>query len=183
MIIVFYFFLYIYTVHCQILPNIISNCSFLNKTYLSNIAVSDQIQFNNNTSIILTASYSFLSSSFSPFQLGLIYQFSSSNFLVPFPIIFNCAERVQSCQLKTITGISQDSEPIHVRLTSFNFTTITSMGLYLKQGRYQLSNCSLNNGQQITDPQTTFYIQIQYEKSVGKLLSYNLTTCIDMFAC
>ena len=42
------------------------------------------------------------------------------------------------------------------------------MGLYLKQGRYQLSNCSLNNDQQMTDPQTIFQIQIQYEKPVGK---------------
>jgi hypothetical protein len=177
MVIVFLLFLYINTIHCQTTttttPNIIYNCSFLNRTYLSNTAVADQIQFNNHTSIILTANYAFLSSAFSTFELGLIYQFSISNFLVPFPVIFDCAEIVRSCQLKTIT--SGDSEPIHVQLTSFNYKTTTTtsipfnqMGLYLRQGRYELSNCSLNQGQQITDPQTRFYIKIQYEKSVGK---------------
>jgi len=173
MIIVFLLFLYIYTVHCQITtPNIVYNCSFLSQTYLSNSAVYDQIHFNNNTSINLIASYSFLSSSFSSFQLGLIYQFSTSNYLVPFPIIFNCANIVHSCQLKTITGttiISRYSEPINVQLTSFNYTKFNQMGLYLKQGRYQLSNCLLNNQQQITDSQTIFNIEIQYEKSVGKI--------------
>ncbi len=176
MIIVFFLFLNIYL---KILTaNIISNCSFLNRTYLINSAVYNQIQFHNQTSIILKANYAFLlSSSSSSFELGLIYQFSSSNYLVPFPILFDCASIVRSCQLKTITGTtipSRDSESIRVQLTSFNFTTTTSiqlnsMGLYLKQGRYQLSNCSLNNGQQMTDPQTIFDIQIQYEKSVGKL--------------
>jgi hypothetical protein len=174
MIIVFLLFLYIYTVNCQITtPNIVYNCSFLNKTYLSNTAVSDQIHFNNYTSINLIASYSFLYSSFSTFELGLIYQFSSSNFLVPFPIIFNCANIVHSCQLKTITAgtkiISRDSESINVQLTSFKYTKFNQMGLYLKQGRYQLSNCLLNNQTQITDSQTIFNIEIQYEKSVGKI--------------
>jgi hypothetical protein len=176
MIIVFLLFLDIHLGYGQIpKPNIISNCSFLNQIYSSNSAVSDQIQFPNQTSIFLTASYSFLSSS-STFELGLIYQFSTLNYLVPFPVIFNCASIVRSCQLKTITSTritTRDSEPIFVQLTAFNYTTRTSiplnqMGLYLKQGRYQLSNCSLNTGEQITDPQTIFDIQIQYEKSLGK---------------
>ena len=70
---------------------------------------------------------------------------------------------------------SHNSESIHVQLTSFNYSTRISsvkfnqMGLYLKEGRYQLSNCSLNYGQQMTDPKTIFYIQIQYEKSAGML--------------
>jgi hypothetical protein len=151
------------------MPDLIYNCSYLNQTYLLNSAVSNQFQFNNKTSIILTASYAF---TLSTFQFGLIYQFSSTNFLVPFPIIFDCASIVRSCQLKTMPGTtvtSRDSEPINVQLTPFNYTTTVQMGLYLKQGRYQLSNCSLNNGQQMTDPQTIFYIQIQYEKSVGKI--------------
>ncbi len=75
---------------------------------------------------------------------------------------------------------SRDSEPIRVQLTSLNYTKTTTsvefnqMSLFLKQGRYQLSNCSLNNDQQITDPQTIFHIQIQYEKSVGKSKEKNL---------
>lgn len=167
MIIVSLIFLYICTINCEIL----SNCSFLNETYLSNLAVYDQIQFTNQTSVILTASYSFSTSSI--YELGLIYQFSSSNYLVPFPIIFNCVKFIQTCQLKTVTT-SRVSESINVQLTSFNYTTKTTsnlfnqMGLYLKQGRYQLSNCLSNNGQDITNPQTIFYIEIQYEKSVGK---------------
>ncbi|CAF3413433.1 unnamed protein product [Rotaria sp. Silwood1] len=181
MVIVFLLFLYIHTAHCQIItktPNLLYNCSFLNNIYLSNAAVSDQFQFNTYTSIKLTANYAFISSSLllSTFELGLIYQFSTSTYLVPFPVILDCASIVHSCQLKTMTGttiISRDSESIRVQLTSFNYTSITrkvqfnQMGLYLKQGRYQLSNCSLNNGQQMTDPKTIFYIQIQYEKSVG----------------
>jgi len=177
MVIVFLLFLYIHTAYCQITtpPNFIYNCSFLNNTYLSNAAVSDQVKFNNRTSITLTASYAFTSSS--TFELGLIYQLSPSNYLVPFPVIFDCASIVRSCQLTTIAGTtmtSRDSEPIRVQLTSLNYTKTTTsvefnqMSLFLKQGRYQLSNCSLNNGQQMTDPQTIFHIQIQYEKSVGK---------------
>jgi hypothetical protein len=173
-------FFILFNIYYQIsTANIISNCSFFQQTYLTNSAVYNQVQFPNQISIILKANYAFLSSS-TPFELGLIYQFSSSNYLVPFPIRFNCAPVVRSCQLKTMTGTtltSRDSESIHVQLTSFNFTTTTiqfnSMGLYLKQGRYQLSNCSLNNGQQMTDPKTIFNIQVEYEKSVGK--------CIDMF--
>jgi hypothetical protein len=175
MFIVFLLFLYIHIIFCQTpTPNLISNCSFLNQIYLTNSAVFDQFQFNNNTSILLTASYAFSSSSLSTFQLGLIYQFPNLNYLVPFPIIFDCASIVRSCQLKTTPGTtitSRDSEPIHVDLTSFNYTStiqFNQMGLYLRQGQYQLSNCSLNNGQQMTDPQTIFHIQIQYEKPVGK---------------
>ena len=169
MIIVLMVFFHIYTIHCQIitLPTILSNCSFYDQIYLQNSAVFDQIQFINSTSIILTANYAFLPS-VSSFELGLIYQFSQSNFLVPFPIIFTCATLIHSCQLTTIT--SRDFEPIRVQLTSFNYTksSTSQMGLYLKQGRYQLSNCSLNHGQQMTDPKTVFSIQIQYEKPVGK---------------
>ncbi|CAF0877014.1 unnamed protein product [Rotaria sordida] len=185
--------------HCQITtitPNLLYNCSFLSNIYLSNAAVFDQFQFNNYTSIKLTANYAFISSSLllSTFELGLIYQFSTTNYLVPFPVIFNCASIVHSCQLKTMkdtTMITHDSEPIRVQLTSFNYMSITrqvqfnQMGLYLKQGRYQLSNCSLNDGQQMTDPKTIFYIQIQYEKSIGSSCdsmndicgSSSLTTC------
>jgi hypothetical protein len=178
MFIVFLLFLYIHTAYCQtttttLSPNFVYNCSFLNNIYSSNAAVSDQFIFTNRTSIILTASYAFLSSSI--FELGLIYQFSTSNYLIPFPVIFNCASIVRSCQLKTMAGttmISRDSEPIRVSLTPFNYTSTSvqfnQMGLYLKQGQYQLSNCTLNNGQQITDPESIFYIQILYEKSVGK---------------
>lgn len=159
-------FFHISTIYCEIL----TNCSFSKQTYLTNLAVSNQIQFVNQTSIILTASYSFTTNSI--FEFGLIYQFSSSNYFLPFPIIFNCTEFIQTCQLKTITT-AKNSESINVQLTSFNFTnrmtsnTFQQMGLYLKQGRYQLSNCSVNNGKQITDSQTIFYIEIQYEKPVG----------------
>ncbi|UJR32862.1 hypothetical protein I4U23_020323 [Adineta vaga] len=187
MVIVFLLFLYIHTALCQLnitTSNFVSNCSFLTNTYLSNAAISDQFQLNNQTSIILTASYAF--SLPSTFELGLIYPFPSSNYLVPFPIIFDCAAIVQSCQLKTMTGTTittRDSEPIHVQLTSFNYTKTTTLGefnqmsLFLKQGRYQLSNCSLNNDQQMTDPQTIFNIQIQYEKSVGSSCDPVTTVC------
>ncbi|CAF3753537.1 unnamed protein product [Rotaria socialis] len=182
MVIVFLLFLYIHVGNCQITtaktPNWLHNCSFLNDIYLSNAAVSDQFQFNNYTSISLTANFAFTPSSFSlsSFEFGLIYRFPTSNYLVPFPVIFDCASIVHSCQLKTITGTTtalRDSEPIRVQLTPFNYmSTITrtpfnQMGLYLKQGRYEISNCSLNNGQQTTDPKTIFNIQIQYEKPVG----------------
>lgn len=182
MIIVFLLFLYIHAGHSQIpikTPNLMHNCSFLNNLYLSNAAVSDQFQFNNSTSIKLIASYTFQPASFtlSTFEFGLIYQFSTSNYLVPFPVVFDCAPIVQSCQLKTMKSsamASRGSEPIRVQLTSFNYTSpstksqFNQMGLYLKQGRYQLSNCTLSNGKQMTDPNTVFHIQIQYEKSVGK---------------
>lgn len=170
-------FFILFNIYYQIsTANIIFNCSFLHQIYLVNSAVYNQIQFINQTSIILKANYAFSSIS-TLFELGLIYQFSNSNYLVPFPVLFNCASMVKSCQLRTMTGTSltsRDSESIHVQLTSFNFTStsiqLNSMGLYLKQGRYQLSNCSLNTGQQMTDPQTIFNIQIQYEKSVGMYL-------------
>src|SRR5690349_8350160 len=94
MFIVFLLLLYIHTAHCQTTtPNFIYNCSFLNSTYSTNAAVLNQFQFVNQTSIILTAHYAFLSSisSISTFEVGLIYPFLTSNYLVPFPVIFNCA--------------------------------------------------------------------------------------------
>lgn len=182
MFIVFLIFLYIHTIHCQITTTITSsrnsiyNCAFLNSTYSTNAAVSNQFQFINQTSIILTAEYAFssLPLNISSFEFGLIYPFSTSTptYLVPFPIIFNCASIVRSCQLNIMAGTtttSRDGEPINVPLTQFNYTsTLNQMGLYLKEGQYQLSNCLLNDGQDITDNQTIFNIQIQYEKSVGK---------------
>ncbi len=70
------------------------------------------------------------------------------------------------------TSTSRDSEAINVQLTPFNYTStsipLNQMGFYLKQGQYQLSSCLLNDGSSITDNQTVFNIQIQYEKSVGK---------------
>ncbi len=179
MFIVFLLFLYIHTAHCQtattsIPPTSVYNCSFLSNIYLSNSAVYNQFQFLNQTSILLTASYAFLSSplTISTFEIGLIYPFDTSTYLVPFPVVFNCATSVRYCQLQTIAGTtSRYSEPIYVPLTSFNYTSTPSnqMGLYLKQGQYQLSNCTLDNGQYITDPNTQFIIQIQYEKTVGKI--------------
>ncbi|CAF1606568.1 unnamed protein product [Adineta ricciae] len=187
MVIVFLVLLYIRTVLCQstiATSTFFSNCSFSNSVYLSNAAVSDQFLFINRTSITLIASYAFTISS--TFELGLIYPFSSSNYLVPFPIIFDCAAIVNSCQLKTMTVASistRDSEPIPVELTSFNYTKTTTnmlfnqMSIFLRQGRYQLSNCSLNNGQEMTDPQTIFDIQILYEKSVGTSCDPSTTIC------
>lgn len=157
-------------------PTLVDNCSFSSNTYLSNAAVADQFELLNRTSISLTASYAFASAS--TFELGLIYPFSSTNYLVPFPIIFDCASVVRSCQLKTVTGTTlatRDSEPIRVQLTAFNYsqpaaaaTRFSQMSLYLKQGRYQLSNCSLDDEQHMTDPRTIFHLNIQYEKPVGK---------------
>ena len=188
-----FFLLDIYTAYCQlttttitttIAPNFVNNCFFLNNTYLTNAAVSNQFQFPNRTSIELIASYAFLSPplSISTFELGLIYPFSAIDNLVPFPIFLNCASIVRSCQLKTMAGTtltSYDSESISVQLTPFNYSSssqINQMGLYLKEGRYQLSNCSLDDGQNITDPQTTFDIQIQYEKTVGRFCLHSLKT-------
>ncbi|CAF1252799.1 unnamed protein product [Rotaria sordida] len=193
MFIVLLLLLDIYTAHCQTTtttttptPNRIYGCSFLNNTYSTNSAVSNQFQFPNHTSIILTASYTFLLSSLSisTFELGLIYPFSTLTYLVPFPVLFNCASIVRSCQLQTMAGtasISRDSEPIRVQLTQFNYTStsipLNQMGLYLKQGRYKLSNCSLNDGEYITEPNTIFNIQIQYEKSVGTPCNPSIDTC------
>lgn len=169
----------IYTcIHCQLLR---SNCSFFQEIYFSHSTVAKQILFINSTSIVLTANHAFLSTGhLTNFELGLIYQFPGGDHLVPFPVIFNCATMVRTCQLKTIsttTITSHESEPINVQLTPLNLTTRTSnvlktMGLYLKQGRYQLSNCSLNShGNEWTDMQTSFDIQIHYEKSVGKYVN------------
>ncbi len=182
MFIVFLLFLYIHTADCQTTTttplNFISNCSFSNSIYSANAAVANQFQFVNQTSIILTAHYAFLSPplSTSAFEIGLIYNFSTSTYLVPFPVLFNCASIVRSCQLRTMAGTtaltSRDSEPINVQLTPFNYTStsiaVNQRGLYLRQGQYQLSNCLLNNGQERTDNQTVFNIQIRYEKAVGK---------------
>ena len=70
------------------------------------------------------------------------------------------------------TSISRISEAINVRLTEFNYTSTNipqnQRGLYLRPGEYQLSNCLLNDGQEITDNQTIFSIQILYEKPVGE---------------
>jgi hypothetical protein len=186
MFMVFLLFLYIHTVNCQLTttttttpaPTLVYGCAFANNTYLINAAVSNQFQFSNYTSVTLTASYAFVSLplSISTFEIGLIYPFSPSTNLVPFPIFFNCASIIHSCQLKTVAGTtstSRDSESIQVPLTSFNYSSssmqINQMGFYLKQGRYQLTNCSINNGSYMTDPDTVFNIQIDYEKSVGKV--------------
>ena len=165
----------IQTGSCQSSGSVLTDCSFANQTYLANAALLNQFQFTNRTSIVLRASYAF--APLSTFELGLIYQFSTSNYLLPFPIVFDCASLVRSCQLKTMTGTtgpSRNSEPIRVQLTRFNYSNVRTaspfnqMGLYLKQGRYQLSNCTLNDGHETTDPQTIFHLNIQYEKSVGK---------------
>jgi hypothetical protein len=126
---------------------------------------------------MLTASYAFLSPplTISTFQIGLIYPFDTTHYLVPFPVAFNCASTVLNCQVQTIAGTTaRYSEPISVPLTTFNYTSSSSTqfsqsGLYLNEGQYQLSNCTLDNGQSITDPNTQFIIQIQYEKPVGKM--------------
>ncbi|CAF2589887.1 unnamed protein product [Rotaria sp. Silwood2] len=188
MFIVFLLLIDIYTTHCQTTtaPNPIYGCSFLNNTYSTNAAVSNQFQFPNRTSIIFTASYTFLSSplSISTFELGLIYPFSTLTYLVPFPVLFDCASIVRSCQLQTMAvtaSISRDSEPIRAQLTQFNYTStsipLNQMGLYLREGQYKLSNCSLNDGQYITEPNTIFNIQIQYEKSVGTSCNPSTDTC------
>jgi hypothetical protein len=184
MFMVFLLFLYIHRAHCQATTTttttttpFIYGCSFSNTIYSANAAVSNQFQFPNSTSITLTASYAFVSSplSISTFNIGLIYPFSPSTYLVPFPVIFNCASVVRSCQLKTLAVTpltSRDSEAIFVQLTQFNYSSTSNqfsqMGLYLREGRYQLANCLLNDGQFMTDPQTIFNIELQYEKSVGK---------------
>ncbi|CAF1328303.1 unnamed protein product [Adineta steineri] len=193
MFMVFLLIIYINTIDCQTItttaPTFIYGCSFTNNTYLTNAAVSNQFQFLNSTSIKLTASYAFLSTplSISTFGIGLIYPFSTSVNLVPFPVFLNCASSIQSCQLGTIavtTTTTRASEPIGVQLSPFNYSSSSSssilfnqMGLYLNQGSYQLSNCTLNNGQYMTDPQTIFNIQIQYEKTVGTSCNPSTDTC------
>lgn len=194
MFIVFLLFLYIHTAYCQTTTtitsqNFIYNCSFSIDIYSTNEAVLNQFQFLNQTSVILTADYAFLSYllNISTFEIGLIYPFSPTDYFVPFPIILNCASIVRSCQLKfmaSTTLTSGDAEPINVPLTPFNYTSTSiqynQMGLYLKEGQYQLSSCLLNDGQSITDNQTTFNIQIQYEKPVGRLI-VNWNTCKKIF--
>ncbi|CAF3427681.1 unnamed protein product [Rotaria socialis] len=194
MFIVFLLILDIHTTHCQTTttttttagPNLVYGCSFLNSTYLTSAAVSDQFEFPNRTSIILTASYASPTSSLSisTFELGLIYTFGASNPLVPFPVLLNCTSIVRSCQLTIMAGstsISRDAEPIRVQLTQFNYTSTlispNQMGLYLKEGLYQLSDCLLNDGQLITEQNTTFYIRIKYEKSAGSSCNPSSDTC------
>ncbi|CAF0738098.1 unnamed protein product [Adineta ricciae] len=187
---VFLLFLYIQTINSQLTttstPTFLYGCSFVNRTYLASAAVANQFQFVNSSSVKLIASYSFLSStaSISTFEVGLIYPFSTSTYLVPFPIILDCGSIVSSCQLQTVAGstlTSRYSEPIVVPLTPFNYSSssisLNQMGLYLRQGQYQLSNCSINNGQYMTDPQTIFNIEIDYEKPVGTLCNPLTDTC------
>ena len=59
---------------------------------------------------------------------------------------------------------------------------LNTMGLYLKQGRYQLSNCSLNSGDESSDAQMIFDIQIQYEKSVGKDMKIEQESVRDVYS-
>jgi len=173
MLIMFVLFLYIQTTHCQ---STITNCTFFNQFYSNYSTVNNQFQFPNQTSIILTAQYDLFSTvgNLSRFQLGLIYRFPSiATDLVPFPIVFTCSPNVVSCQLETMAGttsVTRLGEPITVNLINVNYTSVNidQKSLYLRQGQYQLSRCLLDNGQLITDNQTIFSIQIQYEKPVGR---------------
>ena len=196
MFMVFLLFLYIQTINSQLTttstPTFLYGCSFVNRTYLANAAVANQFQFVNSSSVKLIASYSFLSStaSISTFEIGLIYPFSTSTYLVPFPIILDCGSIVSSCQLQTVAGstlTSRYSEPIVVPLTPFNYSSnsisLNQMGLYLRQGQYQLSNCSINNGQYMTDPQTIFNIEIDYEEPVGKFHIDEIDTSMRVVWC
>ena len=177
-LLIFVFYLQTSLIEIAVAQTIRTDCSFLSTIYSSESAVENQFQLNNATSISLAASYAFTSSRFiSRFELGLIYQYPSNDYLVPFPIRFNCTSIIHSCQLRSMTSSnlpSINSEPIRVQLTSINYTTVRTslqwqqMGLYLKQGRYQLSNCTLDDEQTITHPRTLFFIDIQYEKSIGK---------------
>lgn len=172
-------------------PSIINDCSFSRDIYSSNSAFNGQFSFLNQTYIVLRAPFAFNSpnQNSTAFQLGSVYQFRNANFLIPFPIILNCSQRVRRCQLKTIAVtnfVIRDSEPIPASLNPFNYTNgtmsstttttmnsiFTQMGLYLKQGRYQLNNCTLNDGFDQTDPLQIFSIDIQYEKSIGKSLLF-----------
>lgn len=162
--------------------SVFSDCAFIQQTYLDSAAVRNQILFNNQTSITLTAGYAFDAPS--TYELGLIYLFRSSHYFVPFPILFNCTTIVESCRMKTIAGsmlTSRESESIPVPLTPANYTTTTTstsfrinqMGLYLAQGRYQLSNCTWNNASSITDPRQIFDIEIRFERTIGKVFNTN----------
>lgn len=155
-----------------------ADCSFLSTIYHRQSAVENQFRLINESSIQLSASFSFLSSkSFSHFELGLIYQYPSTDFFVPFPVDFNCSTNVDSCQIKSMTNThlsNNNAESIRVTLTSINYRTARTnyfwqkTGLFLRQGRYQLSNCTEKNGRSITDPRTIFFIEIQYEKPIGE---------------
>lgn len=178
-LIVLFLFLDIHLIHCQTsTSNLTDNCSFSFNTYSSNSAVANQFTILNRTSIVLTAYYALISPSttISAYDLGLIYSFATTNYFVPFPLLLNCTSMmIQSCLLQRVAGSSsstlmaRDGEPINVRLSSINYTfALNQQGFYLGEGQYQLSNCSLNNGQIIADNQTKFSIQIRYEKSQGK---------------
>lgn len=177
-LIVFFLFLDIHSIHCQTTtpssPNFVYNCSFLSNTYTSNGAVANQFTFLNRTSIVLTASYAFVSPSVSTstYDLGLIYPFATNNYLVPFPLWLNCTSMIQSCLLEKIAGsrlTSRDGELINVPSSLINYTfALNQRVFYLGEGQYQLSNCLFNNGQAKTDNQTKFSIEIRYEKSSGK---------------
>ena len=168
----------IHSIDCQTTtsPNFFDNCSFLSSTYISNSAVTNQFLLLNRTSIVLTAYYAFISPSttISTYDLGLIYPFATTNYLVPFPLLFNCTSMmIQSCLLQRLAGsgtlMARDGEPINVPTSSINYTfALNQRGFYLREGQYQLSQCSLDNGQIIADNQTRFSIQIRYEKSQGK---------------
>lgn len=172
-LIVFFLFLDIHSIHCQTPspPNFISNCSFVSNTYTSNSSVANQFTFLNRTSIVLTASYAFVSSS--TYNLGLIYPFATNNYLVPFPLWLNCSSMIESCLLERIAGSrlsTRDGELINVPSSLINFTfAFNQRVFYLGEGQYQLSNCAFDNGRSKTDNQTKFSIQIRYEKSSGKI--------------
>ena len=187
----FIVFLLFFSIELTFTINITSNCFFDQQYYSSSVAIRNQIESLNQTSILLRAAFNYPPSSQSPstFQLGLIYTFSDSYTLVPFPVVFNCTNIVQSCQLKTIAGtttVSRDSEPIRISLTPFNYTgsNTIQMGLYLRQGRYQLSNCTSNNGTNITDSGQIFTIDIQYERSIGRCADSSLhVACSRVIVC
>ena len=153
--------------------DLLSNCSFNTDLYYRRSAVQNQFQFINRTSLTLFASYAFQSLDIG-FQLGLIYPYGSNEYLLPFPLMLNCASDVQSCQLKSINNPSSNAEWIRVQLNNINYTDDRTNQLwnqrsfFLRQGRYQLSNCSMNNGQFITDSQTILSLEIHYEKSQGE---------------
>ena len=155
---------------------LLSNCSFNADLYQRRAAVQNQFQIFNRTSLSLFASYAFQSLD-NRFQLGLIYPYGSNDYLLPFPLMLDCASDVQSCQLKSISNPSSNAEWIRVQLNSINYTDARTNQLwnqrsfFLKQGRYQLSNCSMNNGEFVTDPRTIFSLDIQNEKSQGEFVS------------
>ncbi|CAF1266685.1 unnamed protein product [Didymodactylos carnosus] len=138
-----------------------------------------------NTTALLVASY-YTGSSFSSTQdvkqLGLIYSFNK-NYFVPFPIMLTCSDtkQAQYCQYNTVyvnsRHITTRSEPISVSLTRLNYANIGSVySLYLPQGRFQLTNCSL--GQNLSTDETFLLdIEIKYEQFVGNFCNPLTDTC------